>query len=153
MPLPGRSHFDLLRRSGQSATLARRAPQAAALSGGEQETMDLNGIWVTEIHGPYDILSIGVLVLQGGRACGGNNNLYSRGRYETEGADVKLTLDLVFYGPNRSLFGEPEREIAVEIVGKAKNGVIRGEVYRGDNLEWRMQIQLSRRADLPLPPL
>ncbi len=114
--------------------------------------MDLNGIWITEIHGPYDIQSIGVLVLEGGRVCGGNNNFYIRGHYETEDADVQLTLDLVFYGPDRSLFGEPEREILVEIVGKAKEGIIRGEVYRGDNLEWRMQIQLTRRADLPLPP-
>ncbi len=117
--------------------------------------MDLNGIWVTEIHGPYDIQSIGVLVLEGGLVCGGNNNHYIRGHYETDKSAVKLTLDLVFYGPDRSLFGEPEREIVVEIAGKYSKakGTITGEVYRGDNLEWRMQIQLTRRADLPLPPL
>ena len=111
--------------------------------------MDLNGVWTTEILGAYDVENLGVLVLDSGRAAGGNDNFYASGTYRTEGDEVKMTVDIVFYEAPRTLFGSKDKEFQLEIVGRREDGIIRGELHRPDSPERKMLIHINRRADLP----
>lgn len=111
--------------------------------------MSVDGIWTSEIMGLFGWESIGVLLLEDGRAVGGGNLHYSTGSYQTSIDDVHFTLSVEFHGKPRTMFGSADKNLSVEIKGKIKDGVIEGSAYRMDKPDQNIAYRLTRRADIP----
>ena len=111
--------------------------------------MSVDGIWTTELMGLFGWESVGVLLLENGRAIGGSNVHYSVGSYDTSSNNIHLTLDVEFHGPPRTIFGASDKNISIEFNGEIQDGVIEGSAYRTDNPEQDIVYRLTRRADIP----
>lgn len=111
--------------------------------------MSIEGVWTTEISGPFGWETVGVLVLDAGRAAGGNNNHFSLGRYEIEGDELRLKLHIDFYGTPRSLFGVKEEKIDVEITGRIAGDAVSGVARRPDKPGFDIECHMTRRGVLP----
>ena len=107
------------------------------------------GIWTGEIHGPYGWENSGVYVLEGGRIMGGNNRHYSTGRYRVSGGTYEAAVDVHYYGPPRTIFGESRDQFEIEVKGKLKDGVIDGQVARRDKTAFDVHFRMTKRMGLP----
>ena len=110
--------------------------------------MSVEGLWTTEIFGLWGWEHRGVLVLRNGRALGGGNNHHSTGRYTEDGGDVSISLQIIYHGTPRTMFGATEREFTLEVSGVRKGNQITGEMYRADRRELKLPFRLTHRADM-----
>jgi hypothetical protein len=114
--------------------------------------MTLDGLWSAEIFGLLGWESIGVMVMEEGRAVGGGNNHLSMGRYRLDGNQVEMTLDLFYHGKPRTVFGARDKELQVRLKGRFEEGAIEGIAYRPDKEDLSLTFRLTKRADLPPRP-
>ena len=100
----------------------------------EEILMSLAGIWAIEVASLYGWESRGILILGTAKEyiTGGGRNHYSIGTYDLSGDDVKITLDLHFYGQPLVLFGAQEKNISLVLEGKHEDGKITGTVANPD---------------------
>ena len=89
-------------------------------------------------------------MLEKERIVGGDNTQYSIGTYSLSGHTVKADLQVHYYGPPRTVFGEAREQFTTEIVGAREDREIRGTVRRADRPQFDLQIRLTKRLDLPL---
>jgi len=111
--------------------------------------MTIEGIWTSEIYGPFGWDSHGIILMENGRIIGGGNRHYSTGTYSLSGKEVKAELLVNYYGPPRTMFGEAKEEFTTQIVGTWKDPVIEGTIHRVDRPQFDLQIRLTKRMDLP----
>lgn len=111
--------------------------------------MAIEGIWTSEIYGPFGWDSRGIFLLENGRIVGGDGRHYSMGTYSLAGKDVQAELLVHYYGPPRTMFGEAKEEFTTQIVGTWKDQVIEGTIRRADRPQFDLQIRLTKRMDLP----
>lgn len=114
----------------------------------EGEELSIEGLWTTEICGPFGWETVGVLVLSNGVAAGGNNNHFSLGAYRETGEAVEIELAIDFYGTPRSIFGVRERSIEVSISGRRENGLIEAQAHREGDVKHIVECRLRKRSDL-----
>ncbi len=112
--------------------------------------MSIDGIWTSEVYGPFGWENGGIFVLEKGRIVGGDNRQYSIGTYSLSGDDVKAELLVHYYGPPRTVFGEAREQFTTEIVGTRNDREIHGTVRRADRPQFDLQMRLTKRLDLPL---
>lgn len=111
--------------------------------------MPIEGIWTSEVYGPFGWEAGGVFVFEDGRIMGGDDRQYTVGSYEIDGGRVTAELVTHYYGPPRTVFGQSREEFATQIVGNWHNGVIEGSIRRAERPMFDLQIRLSKRMNLP----
>lgn len=114
----------------------------------EGEEMSIEGLWKTEICGPFGWETVGVLVLNDGVAAGGNNNHCSLGVYKERDESVQIELAVDFYGTPRSISGVRERNIEVSISGKRESDLIEAQAHREGDVKHIVECRLRKRSDL-----
>lgn len=108
----------------------------------------MDGIWTSEVYGPFGWENRGVFLLENGRIVGGDNRQYSIGTYRQDGDDLTAELLTHYYGPPRTVFGETKEEFTTVITGTRKNGEINGTITRADKPQFDLQIRLTKRLEL-----
>ena len=111
--------------------------------------MSIEGIWTGEVYGPFGWENRGVFLLENGRIIGGDNRQYSVGTYSESGDELKAELQVHYYGPPRTVFGETAEKFTTIIVGTRKNSEINGTISRVDRPQFDLQIRLTKRLVLP----
>ncbi len=108
--------------------------------------MAIDGIWTSELYGPFGWESGGIFVIERGRVIGGDSRHYALGTCVLSGKEVRAELLVYCYGP---VSGQAREEFTNEIVGTLADGVIDGTVQRSDTPRFELQIRLTKRMDLP----
>ena len=111
--------------------------------------MLIDGIWTGEVYGPFGWDNRGIFLLEKGRIVGGDNRQYSIGTYSLSANDVKAELQVHYYGPPRTVFGEAKEKFTTVIVGTLEEGEIHGTIRRPDKPQFDLQIRMTKRLDLP----
>ena len=112
--------------------------------------MAMEGIWTSEVYGPFGWENRGVYLLENGRIVGGDNRQYSIGTYSLSGEELRAELHVYYYGPPRTVFGEAREEFTAEIVAKTNESEINGTIRRPDRpSQFDLQIRLTKRMELP----
>ncbi|PRY20722.1 type III secretion system (T3SS) negative regulator GrlR [Aliiruegeria haliotis] len=111
--------------------------------------MSVEGVWTLEVYGPFGWDNRGVFVLDRGRILGGDNRQYTVGDYQLANADFSANLNVHYYGPPRTDFGEAREQFDTVIAGKLSEGVIEGSIGRRDRPQFDLQIRLTKRMELP----
>ena len=109
----------------------------------------MNGIWTGEILGPYGWEASGVYVLEDGRIIGGSSRHYSTGTYSLDAEAYSATVDVHYYGPPRTIFGEQQEAFEIRVRGKVVDGVMDGEIIRADKPQTPVEYRMTRRIDIP----
>ena len=113
--------------------------------------MSPEGIWTSEIMGVFGWESMGIMVIERGRAIDGGNHHFSVGTYESTDGEIRISLSVEYHSTPRTIFGAADRKLSVEINGKLKGDRIEGTAHRLDKPNQKVTIKLSRRADIPPP--
>jgi len=111
--------------------------------------MSIEGIWTTELYGPFGWENHGVYLLENGRMVGGDNRQYSMGTYSVSGDQITAELKVYYYGPPRTMFGEECEEYTIKLDGKLEDDTIGGTIHRLDKPQLDLQYRWTRRMDLP----
>lgn len=111
--------------------------------------MSVEGIWTTEVYGPFGWDNRGILVFEKGRILGGDNRQYTAGRYHMSGNEFSAELNIHYYGPPRTVHGETREQFQNRISGTMREGIIEGSISRPDRPDYDLQIRLTKRIDLP----
>jgi hypothetical protein len=111
--------------------------------------MSVEGIWTTEVYGPFGWDNRGIFIFEKGRILGGDNRQYTAGRYRLSGNEFSAELDIHYYGPPRTDYGEIREKFQTRLSGTLRDGVIIGNIGRPDRPEYDLQIRLTKRIDLP----
>ena len=67
--------------------------------------MSVEGIWTSEVYGPFGWENRGVFLLEKGRVIGGDNRQYTMGAYDFSDGHVEAELRVHYYGPPRTFYG------------------------------------------------
>ncbi len=111
--------------------------------------MSIDGIWTSEVYGPFGWDNRGMFLFEQGRIVGGDNRQYSVGRYSLSGDTMEAEIVVHYYGPPRTQFGEAKEEFITQIVGTRSADEIVGTVRRPDRPQFDLQIRLTKRMELP----
>lgn len=111
--------------------------------------MSIDGVWSSEVYGPFGWEARGVFVLERGRILGGDSRQYTVGRYELTEDNVHAELRVHYYGPPRTMFGEAVEQFDSRLEGRLQDGTIEGTIARPDKRDFEVQIRLTKRMDLP----
>ena len=110
--------------------------------------MDYDGIWSVQIGSDLGWQTLGVLVLNNGRALGGGDRGVSRGMYEATGAKFRMSLHVHFYRTPRLLFGVREKAFDLRVEGERLDDTVTGEAKRPDIPGLSLPVRLIWRAPL-----
>lgn len=111
--------------------------------------MPVEGVWTTEVYGPFGWDNRGILVFEKGRILGGDNRQYTAGQYSVSNDDFRADLKVHYYGPPRTVYGQSSEQFETRLVGKILDGTIEGKVGRPDHPQFDLQVRLTKRMDLP----
>ncbi len=110
--------------------------------------MSYDGIWSVQIGSDLGWQTLGILVLDHGRAHGGGDKEYSRGTYEAGQDELRMSLHVHFYRSPRTLFGVMDKDIDLRVRGERLHDSIIGEAERPDMPGLTLPVRLSWRAPL-----
>jgi hypothetical protein len=96
------------------------------------EATSYNGTWSVQIGSDVGWQTLGVLVLENGRAMGGGDRSYSRGTYEESEGKLHMSLHVHYYRSPRILFGATEKDIDLLFVGERLQDTVQGYAERPD---------------------
>lgn len=113
--------------------------------------MSIEGIWTSEIMGLFGWESIGIMLLENGRAVGGGNHHYSIGSYSVDEDNVTLDTEVCYHGTPRTIFGKSDNDFKVNASLKVYGETIEGEIHRIDRPGQYVAYRMIRRADVPSP--
>ena len=111
--------------------------------------MSIEGIWTGEILDPYGWESSGVYVLESGRIIGGSSRHYSAGTYSVSGDTYLARVEVNYYGPPRTIFGESKERFEIEVSGTIGEGMINAQIVRLDKPDSAVSYRMTRRMDVP----
>ena len=111
--------------------------------------MSIDGIWTSELHGPFGWESRGIVIFDRGRVFGGDHRQFTSGRYSVSGETLKAEFTVHYYGPPRTVFGEKAEQWTANLDGVIGEGVINAQVRRPDRPQFEVEYRLTRRMDLP----
>ena len=111
--------------------------------------MPIEGVWTTEVYGPFGWDNRGIFVFEKGRILGGDNRQCTAGRYQVSKDEFIAELTVNYYGPPRTVYGETREHFETRLVGKIGDGIIEGSVGRPDRPEFDLQVRLTKRMDIP----
>ncbi len=111
--------------------------------------MKIEGIWTAEVYGPFGWENIGIMIFEQGRIIGGGNRHYSSGSYSISEDDFNASIEVHYYGPPRTMFGESSESFSNLITGKRNQDTIEGLIKRPDKPQYEIRVRLTRRMDVP----
>ena len=111
--------------------------------------MSIEGLWSSELLGILGWESIGVVVLNDGKAIGGGANHHSTGAYDLKGEILSISMDIIFHGAPRTLFGESGSEYSLTGSLKLNKNTFQGTVRRVDTPKQKSIFKLTKLAELP----
>ena len=111
--------------------------------------MPVEGVWTGELYGPFGWDNRGIFVLEKGRILGGDNRQCTAGQYSVSNDDFSADLNVHYYGPPRTVFGQSSEQFKSRLVGKIRDGTIEGKIGRPEHPEFDLQVRLTKRMDLP----
>ena len=110
--------------------------------------MSLNGIWKTEMLGPYGWESMATAFLEDGKYEAASENHYVVGNYEVSDNRVEMSAIGVQHGKARSLFGKKKKQMDLEFKGDIDGDRIKGQT-QADIGKIQVTFRWTRIADLP----
>jgi len=113
--------------------------------------MSIEGIWTGEVYGPFGWENRGIFVFENGRVISGDNRQYSTGSYGVSADRVTAELDVYYYGPPRTAFGEKSEEFSLVLAATVQGDVIDGTVNRPDKKNFKLRCRLTKRMGLRAP--
>ena len=109
----------------------------------------LEALWSVEFVSNAQRNGAGVIVLETGRAFGGDSLYYYVGDYKMNHDKAQVSLKVKHYnGPASSIFG-PLKEFNVKLEGTPARDTFDMEGYLIENPAMKLIIRLTRRAELP----
>jgi len=113
--------------------------------------MSIEGIWTGEVYGPFGWENRGIFVFENGRVISGDNRQYSTGSYDVSADRVTAEVNVYYYGPPRTAFGERSEEFSLVMAATLQGDEINGTIKRPDKDNFELRCRLTRRMDLPAP--
>ncbi len=114
--------------------------------------MNYDGIWSIQIGSDFGWQTLGILVLENGRALGGGDRAYSLGTYEASETKIRMSLHVHFYRSPRTLFGVTDKDIDLHVEGERLQDTLEGQVERPDMPGLSLPVRLTWRASIPDAP-
>ena len=111
--------------------------------------MNLNGIWSSELGGPYGWEPVGTMFLKEGHMTGSGRNHYTIGTYRAKGDSVVFHFEYNQFGKKRALFGQKSEQVSVVVKAKRDGDTMIGEATLPGHTEYGICVRFKRRADLP----
>ena len=110
--------------------------------------MKTDGIWSSEVYGPYGWENNGVLRFEDGKIFGGDGHQFTVGSYEMAGSQFTADLEIKFYGRPKTMFGVADEKFASKVAGSFEDGKITGKIARHDKPEIDLPLRLTRQQIL-----
>ncbi len=111
--------------------------------------MSLDGIWSSELGGPYGWEPIGTMFLRGGHLTGGGRNHFSVGTYREKDDGAVFHIEIRQFGKKRALFGRKSEQVRVIVKARREGDRIIGEATMPGHIEYALCVRFKRRGDLP----
>ena len=113
--------------------------------------MSLDGIWVFELGGLYGWERMSTVILEKGRYLGGGAIFTSQGTYVTDGAKVKIKLQITHYDKHRIAWGKKRKHFTTVITAKCDGDTIKGKARLKGSASTPVEypVRYLRLADLP----
>ncbi len=115
------------------------------LENSEEET-NYEGIWSLQIGSDFGWRTSGILILENGRALGGNDRAYAYGAYEESEGKLRISVHLHYYRSPRFLFGVKEKDLDLLLVGKRLQDTVEGQAERRNMPGMTLPVRLTWRA-------
>ena len=113
----------------------------------------IEALWSVEFVSNAQDFGAGMVVLETGRALGGDNQYSYVGTYKPDPTGVVHAEVLIshYFGPGHSIFGQ-SKQFTVHLSGKPEydSFTMQGDVAGQPNM--RVTVRFTRRAELPNPP-
>ena len=103
------------------------------LENSEEET-NYEGIWSLQIGSDFGWRTSGILILENGRALGGNEG------------KLRISVHLHYYRSPRFLFGVKEKDLDLLLVGKRLQDTVEGQAERRNMPGMTLPVRLTWRA-------
>ena len=113
--------------------------------------MSYEGIWSIQIGSDFGWQTLGILVLEKGRALGGSGRAYSHGTYQGTEKTLRMSLHVHYYRSPRSLFGVTDKDVDLRLEAERLQDTLKGQVERPDMPGVSLPVRLTWRAPLPKP--
>ena len=110
--------------------------------------MSAEGIWTGEVYGPFGWETRGVFIFDNGRIVGGDNRQYLMGTYSLSGNEISVSIEIIYHGTPRTLFGSSDATLSLQLVGRINGELIEGSIFRQDNPKQTLSIRLTKRAEI-----
>ncbi len=110
--------------------------------------MGLDGIWKTEMLGPYGWEPMAIAFLEDGKYKAASANHYTVGNYEVSGNRIEVSAVGVQIGKARTLFGKKKKQMGLEFKGEIDGDRINGQA-QDDMGKLEITFRWIRVADLP----
>lgn len=111
--------------------------------------MTINGIWSSELGGPYGWEPNSTLYLKDGQLHGGGRNHYSLGSYKITEQTVVMRINVTQYGKKRALFGQKSEQVNIEVKAALDGERMVGEATIPGHDVYGIYMRFIRRADEP----
>jgi len=117
------------------------------------EDVSFEGVWTTEMLGPYGWERMGVSFLENGRSMGGGADFFGIGTYTTKDREITIKSTITQYGQKRNLFGGKFKQLAVVIKAVLEGDTLQGTVQseKKGAEKFKVMYRARRRAQLPPP--
>ena len=114
--------------------------------------MSIEALWTIQFADATapDWLNGGIVVLETGRAFGGDSMYYYLGTYKIEGSTLHAEVRVVHYsGPASTTFGDDATDFIVKLEGERSGDTILGNMHRPGAPELKLPFRMLKRAELP----
>jgi hypothetical protein len=109
--------------------------------------MSVNGIWKTEMLGPYGWESVSTAFLEDGRYLASSQDHYAVGSYVLTGSQIKMTATTYSHGQVRTMFGAREPQMELSFDGEISGDQINGQA-EDETGKYSITFRATRLADL-----
>jgi hypothetical protein len=109
--------------------------------------MSVNGIWKTEMLGPYGWESVSTAFLEDGRYLASSQDHYAVGSYVVTGSQIKMTATTHSHGQTRTMFGARDPQLELSFDGEISADQISGQA-EDKTSKYSITFRATRLADL-----
>ena len=110
--------------------------------------MSVNGIWKTEMLGPYGWETVSTAFLEDGRYLASSQDHYAVGSYVVSGSQVKMNVTTYSHGRVRTLFGARNPTMELIFDGEISGDQVNGQV-EDKTAQHSITFRATRLADMP----
>jgi hypothetical protein len=109
--------------------------------------MSVEGIWKTEMLGPYGWESVSTAFLENGRYLASSQYHYVLGSYEVNGNQIQVRATTYSHGEVRTMFGERNPKLELNFDGEINGDQINGKA-EDKSSKYSITFRATRLGDL-----